>query len=53
MKVVFDTDLKLRLPKLGECTVRDDKDTLLTCPPDPSNIVTEFDPDSIRRFAFI
>jgi hypothetical protein len=28
MKVVFDTDLKLRLPKLGECTVRDDKDTL-------------------------
>jgi hypothetical protein len=26
---------------------------LVTCPPDPSNIVTEFDPDSIRRFAFI
>ena len=26
---------------------------VVTCPPDPSNIVTEFDPDSICRFAFI
>jgi hypothetical protein len=26
---------------------------LLICPPDPSNIVTEFKLDSICRFAFI